>query len=128
MRQSIRTLLLAIACAGLVIGSARADVSDADPKCHLNLVVELRNGQQVSFYRSCELGRDVQAINGKARLITVIKLADMPGHGEGLRMKAYFWNRDKRTVRVNALNVRTREGNPVLYGFFQPIKGEWKYR
>jgi len=30
MRQSLRTLLLATACAGLVIGTARADVSDAD--------------------------------------------------------------------------------------------------
>lgn len=30
MRQSIRTLLLATACAGLAIGTARADVSDAD--------------------------------------------------------------------------------------------------
>ena len=30
MRQSIRTLLLATACAGLSIGTARAEVSDAD--------------------------------------------------------------------------------------------------
>jgi hypothetical protein len=104
-----------------------ADVSDAYPPCQLNLVVELRDST-TAFYRSCIVGRDVHPVDGKAKLIAAIKLADLPGHGEDLRIKAYLWNPDKHPVRVNALNVRTRVGNPVLYGFFQPIKGEWKYK
>ena len=105
----------------------RADVERSEPSCDLRLVAELKNGDSTVFYRASEL---LQLPHPKDRsaLITAVKLADLPGHGNGLSLKAYLYNPGLKKVSISSLSVRVRQGDPVLYGYFQPIHGEWLYR
>lgn len=101
---------------------ARMNVLDLDGN-GLKLVVELKEGDETTFYRSHPL----QSSRGNGSIISAIPLADLPGHGQGQRLRVYVWNEGGRAAHVASMEVRVREGNPWLYGFFQPLKGVRKY-
>ena len=105
----------------------RADVERSEPLCDLRLVAELKSGDSTVFYRASEL-RELPRTKDRSLLITAVKLADLPSHGKGLRLKAYLYNPGLKRASISSLSVRVRQGNPVLYGYFQPIRSEWRYR
>lgn len=101
---------------------ARMDVQHAEGT-GLRLVVELMDGDRSTFYRN----QPFHGGQGPAQVFCAIPLSDLPGHGRGQRLRAYAWNEGGGTAHVAAMELRVREGNPWLYGFFQPLKGPLKY-
>ena len=61
---------------------ARMDVGDADREGEVQLVMELKDGERTVFYRNHRLSGTGNAV------IVALKLADLPGHGHGLRQVA----------------------------------------
>ncbi len=105
----------------------RADFTSVDPASDMSLVVELKKGDITRFYRAAQM-TDALNSGNNVSLITAVKLADIPGHGEGLRLRTYLYNPARKKALIGSLGLRVREGNPVLYGLFQPITGKWKYK
>lgn len=95
---------------------ARMDVPFAAPGSELKLVMELKEGDRTVFYRSTTIHPSATT------MLAAIKLADLPGHGQGTMLKAYLWNPQGKGAHIASLEVRTRKGDPWLYGFFQPLK------
>jgi len=105
----------------------RADFSTLDPASDMSLVVELKKGDITHFYRAAQMTAAL-SMGSNVSLIAAVKLADIPGHGEGLRLRTYLYNPARKKALVSSLGLRVREGNPVLYGLFQPIDRPWRYR
>lgn len=105
----------------------RADVDRVGPDSDLRLVAEIKDGDSTIFYRLNSV-RTLPQGQPQISLFTAVKLADLPGHGKGLNLRAYLHNPEGRMAMVSALSVRVRQGDPVLYGFFAPIQGPWTYR
>lgn len=101
-----------------------ADVAGSAPNCGLRLVVELHAGDSTVFYRSEQLAPGT----GRRKLWVAVKLADMDDHGQTMRLKAYLWNEGMKAVHVSALGLQVREGDPWLYGFYQPLRGPLAFR
>lgn len=89
----------------------------------LKLVTELRSGEKTTFYRSQALPES----HGQGTVVSAIPLADLPDHGQGQRLRVYVWNEGGNPAWVSSISVAVREGNPWLYGLFQPLKGPLKY-
>ena len=105
----------------------RADFTAVDALSDLSLVVELKKGDITHFYRAAQMADALRA-NGNIALIAAVKLADVPGHGEGLRLRTYLYNPGRKRAHISALGLRVRAGDPVLYGLFQPIGTSWRYK
>jgi hypothetical protein len=105
----------------------RADVELDTSAGDLSLVAELLDGDSSVFYRSLA-ARDIGVRRGTATLITAIKLADIPGHGCGHLLRTYLYNPSGGAALVSAVQVAVRQGDPVLYGFFQPLLQDWRFR
>ena len=105
----------------------RADFSSVDAASDMSLVVELKKGDITRFYRAARM-TDALRNGENSSLIAAVKLADIPGHGEGLRLRTYLYNPARKKALISSLGLRVREGNPVLYGLFQPITGKWRFR
>ncbi len=88
----------------------------------LKLITELRQGDESIFYR----GQSYYG-TGAATLVSAIALSDIPGHGHGANLRVYAWNEGGQAARISSMEVKVRKGNPWLYGFFQPLKGELEY-
>ncbi len=100
------------------IVETRMDVESAAPGSELKLVMELKEGERSTFYRTSGDGPAL----GRSTLFTAIPLSDLPEHGLGARLKVYLWNPGGKAARVTSIGVHVREGNPWLYGLFQPLK------
>ena len=105
----------------------RADLVSVDPASDLTLVVELKEGDNTRFYRAAGMS-DALRIPGSIRLIAAVKLSDIPGHGAGLRLRTYLYNKSRLPALLTGLRMSVREGNPVLYGLFQPIGRPWRFK
>ena len=105
----------------------RADFSSVDAASDMSLVVELKKGDITRFYRAARMP-DALLNSENSSLIAAVKLADIPGHGEGLRLRTYLYNPARKKALISSLGLRVREGNPVLYGLLQPIEGKWRFR
>ncbi len=103
-------------------------IERADAACDLGLVVELKDGDRSLFYRSNQLTGALRDADGRITLITTVKLSDIPRHGDGSRLRTYLYNPARRAAMISALRVQVREGDPVLYGLYEPIVGHWTYR
>ena len=103
-------------------------IERADAACDLGLVVELKDGDRSLFYRSNQLTGALRDADGRVTLITTVKLSDIPRHGDGSRLRTYLYNPARRAAMISALRVQVREGDPVLYGLYEPIVGHWTYR
>ncbi len=103
-----------------------ADIAYLDPASDLVLVIELTDGDSTRFYRHAA-ARDALRLKENRSLIVGVKLADIPGDREALRLRAYLHNPSRRGVLVDGLALRVREGDPVLYGLFRPIVWNWRF-
>ncbi|MBK9597477.1 MAG: glycosyltransferase family 39 protein [Flavobacteriales bacterium] len=102
---------------------ARMDVMSAAPGSELKLVMELKEGDRSTFYRTSGDGPEL----GRSSLFTAIPLSDLPEHGHGARLRVYLWNPGGKAAQVSSIAVHVREGNPWLYGLFQPLKGPLRF-
>lgn len=97
---------------------ARMDVEAASGN-GLKLVMELKQGERTTHYRS----QAMAGTDGTGTILTSIRLADLPGHGKGDRLRVYVWNEGARPARIASMEVRVRQGDPWLYGLLEPLKG-----
>lgn len=102
----------------------RMEVTDAELGSELKLVMELQVGERTTFYRSASIAPGA----GRASLIVAIPLSDVPDHGRGQHLRAYLWNPGDKAAHVASIELRVREGNPWLYGIYQPLLKPLKYR
>lgn len=105
----------------------QAVVESSAADSELRMVAELMSEDSSVFYRASSLPCERHRADSRKCVVSV-KLADLPGHGRDLRLKAYIYNPGGRRATVSALQVRVRAGNPVLYAAFAPILGPWRYR
>ena len=101
----------------------RMEVMNAAPGSELKLVMELKEGERSIFYRTSGDG----PAPGRSTLFTAIPLSDLPQHGQGTRLKVYLWNPGGKAAMVSSIEVHVREGNPWLYGLFEPLKGSLRF-
>lgn len=97
---------------------ARMEVLNAAVGSELKLVMELKEGDRSVFYRTSGDG----PASERSTLFTAIPLSDLPQHGQGARLKVYLWNPGGKSAQVSSIAVQVREGNPWLYGLFEPLK------
>lgn len=102
---------------------ARMDVLQAEGE-GLNLVTELKAGDESTFYRS----QSFYPGKGSGSIVSAIPLSDLPGHAQGQRLRVYIWNNGSGLARISSLEVKVRAGNPWLYGFVEPLKGPLVFR
>jgi hypothetical protein len=100
---------------------ARMNVAHAANDSELKLVLELKEGERSVFYRNSVL------TSASSGIIVAVPLSDLPGHGQGARLRAYLWNPGGKSAHVASMTVQVRKGDPWLYGFFQPLKGPLSY-
>ncbi|MFT3885361.1 MAG: hypothetical protein QM724_08005 [Flavobacteriales bacterium] len=96
-----------------------ADVDGTVPESGLRLVAELHQQDSTVFYRTDLIAPGT----GHRTLCVAVKLADMTDHGRGMTLKAYLWNDRMAAAHVASLTLQVRQGDPWLYGFYQPLKG-----
>lgn len=92
------------------------------------LALELKNGDSTVHYRNASYA-ECRATNA---LITTFAISSSPAdigpHAAVSGFKTYFWDRDLSPFYVQGMCAYLREGNPVQYGLFQPLHGEWTHR
>lgn len=103
---------------------ASMDVADAAPNGELKLAMELREGDHTIAHAYSATKSDA----GHSLLVVAIPLSDLPRHGQGARLRVYAWNPGKQAARISSISVYVQQGNPWLYGLFQPLKGPLVYR
>ena len=111
-----RTPVYELIRSGNDVLEVRADIEHADSASELSLAVELKDGDSARFYRASSLiGRHGPAPSTSS-LIVAVKLADMRGHGEGQRLRAYIWNKGKRGRGFRAAHGVARKATPSSMG------------
>lgn len=100
----------------------------ADGPVDAHLVLELKEGDRSVVYRGASY---TDCFTPSAAITTLAITAspnDAGAHATANTLKAYIWDRDKSALYVQGLCLYLREGNPVQYAFFEPIRGEWQFR
>lgn len=93
------------------------------------LVVELKRGDSTLFYRTAELDRLQPFARDERHTLIVAARPEYATGGEGaVLLRAYLYDRSGAPVLLHRMELRLREGNPVLYGITGPITGTWRYR
>ena len=64
----------------------------------------------------------------KGQLIVALKCADLRDRSPRVALRTYIWNPSKRMAHIASVRLQVRQGDPVLYGSFQPLPGPWEYR
>ncbi|HKL02758.1 MAG TPA: glycosyltransferase family 39 protein [Cryomorphaceae bacterium] len=50
-----------------------------------------------------------------------VKLADIRHNRNDLMLRIFIWNKSKRNLFIDNMEISLREGNPVIYGLFEKI-------
>jgi len=50
-----------------------------------------------------------------------VKLSDIKLSGNVVMLKAFIWNKGKRTFMADNFTISLRKGNPILYGHIEKI-------
>lgn len=89
------------------------------------LVVELRNEQDsLLVWKGVEARAQTISPKNWQRLYLSIRFAHEPIYDnvKKLKMKAFFWNREKQAVHLDRFSITTRKGNPLLYKDTNPFE------
>jgi len=88
---------------------------------------EEKEGEWVSLYRQevslKDFAVDAEAWN-RAHLVIRGRHTSLRGKekAEGVKLKAYVWNRGGSKMKIANVKVEVWEENPVLYGLFEPLR------
>lgn len=99
-----------------------ADIMTSDTLSNPILVASVeQNGESVSWGGAEYLKFNVYK-NKPNRLILCYALTgfDFKKYPDA-EMKVYIWNRDKKPLYVNHMNIRIIKGNPLIYGLYEPL-------
>ncbi len=97
---------------------------NADPGL---LVCEVVDGEKSVLWRSASLDRyrDPVAAEAWHRAYLSVRLTGLfkrERQLEDCTFKVYFWNSGKAEVLLDHFNIRVRQGNPLVYGLYEPIR------
>jgi hypothetical protein len=100
-----------------------AEISSQDTSSDPTLVLEIHDGKESLLWR----GGSYKAFNNKSRENNTVYVSnlfsgfDFKKHPNA-EVKIYVWNRDKKEVWINNINIEVVESNPVIYGLYEPIE------
>jgi len=95
------------------------------------LVLEVRNEQDsLVLWKGVHANSQAVAKEAWQRLFLSIRFAHEGFYQEidKMKIKTFYWNREKQAVDIDRFTITTRKGNPILYGDsndFQTKKGTW---
>ena len=88
------------------------------------LTASLMLGDSSTFWGASEFNQFPSKVEGPFFTKTLhysLKLSDVVKSKKNLALQIGLWNRDKREIYIDNFDVHLREGNPILYGFYNPI-------
>lgn len=91
------------------------------------LVLELRNEQDsLLVWRGVDAVAQTTLKQGWQRLYLSLRFAHEPIYDsvKKLKIKAFYWNREKQAVHLDRFSIRTRKGNRLLYKDTNPFEFE----
>jgi hypothetical protein len=88
------------------------------------LVLQLNKGDSLVHWQGSELSRyfiegsEWQTIYTSCNMVDLLKSdSDL----NELKLNVYFWNKGKGNVKLDDLRIVVKEGNPLIYGLYEPI-------
>ncbi len=101
---------------------ATAEVAGTGPMDGARLVLEVVEDKRSVAYRTSGPMRSTQ---GTLAAATGTEGVQRPTRAF---VEAYIWNEHRADLRIAAVQVVARRGNPVQYAWLGPVEGEWTYR
>lgn len=95
------------------------------------LVLEVRNEQDsLILWRGVHAESQTKTNKEWQRLYLSIRLAHESFYQkvDKMKIKTFYWNREKQAVDLDRFTIKTRKGNPILYGDsndFRTKEGTW---
>lgn len=100
---------------------ARVDVKLPHASTEVLLVLSLLNNEETIVYKAMST-KSYPKNNGEFRtLYTSIKLSDVQQINESTVLKCFIWNKNKSAVEIDNYQIVIRDGNPIIYGMFNPL-------
>ena len=88
------------------------------------LVSEIWEGDQKIFWGGSDFSDFALPFQGDTTITTVyqtLKLSDIQVDYSKARVKAYVWNKGKKSFIARDLKIKVRRGNPIIYGLYYPL-------
>ncbi|MFZ1687424.1 MAG: glycosyltransferase family 39 protein [Flavobacteriales bacterium] len=95
----------------------------AAPNDEILLAADLFEEGKSVIYRETRLKDAAPVRDGLGILHLTFRMSDYELRGRNLHFKAYVYNHTGRWSGVPEVSVRVRQGNPVVYGLYEPIGG-----
>ena len=90
-------------------------------------VLELRNEQDsLLLWKGVKAAAQTTLKTGWQRLYLSLRFAHEPIYDnvKKLKIKAFYWNREKQATHLDRFSISTRKGNPLLYKDTNPVEFE----
>ncbi|MBK8340569.1 MAG: hypothetical protein IPK99_11525 [Flavobacteriales bacterium] len=103
------------------------------PALDLELVLELHSTigastDTIHFYRSLSARTCAIAVGSRGTIVAAVPFTRGALAHRNLRLRTYAFNRKKGRVRLHGMELRWREGDPVLFGLYEPITSPWRFQ
>ena len=87
------------------------------------LVMEISDSKGLILWRGSDYNQFIKSADGpnKVYLSYLFSGLDLKEHPYA-KMKVYVWNRDKKNIEINSLDIEVIESNPVIYGLYETIE------
>lgn len=96
----------------------------AGPSDDILLAADLFEEGKSVIYRETHLKDAASVSDGLGVLHLAFRMSDYELRGRNLHFKAFVHNHTGRWSGVPEVSVRVRQGNPVVYGLYEPIGGQ----
>ncbi len=104
-----------------------------EPALDLELVLELHSTigagrDTIHFYRSMSARTCAITVGSRGTIVAAVPFTRGALAHRNLRLRTYAFNRKKGRVRLHGMELRWREGDPVLFGLYEPITSPWRFQ
>jgi hypothetical protein len=101
----------------------RLDIKTWSPEDELIIVSEIYYKENKYDWRASSNNEFKTSIDGDDyRMYHTIKLSDLNLPSTKKLLKIYCWNKGKTKIKVDNFSIKTRIGNPIVYGLLKEIK------
>ena len=100
------------------------DFTPGDSLSQVILVASLEENGQSIFWNGSDASKysnNLLQDSCSIRAHISVKLSDIKLSGNDVMLKAFIWNKGKRTFMADNFTISLRKGNPILYGHIEKI-------